>query len=147
MQDLKEWRRVLFGAVVAWRELEKGLRVHRDVIRDRVNQLNPPGSTVLWNPNLWDSDFFLTKLEARPFKPQQATQRLPHHRGQGQGPSHSRHHSYSGPSNCKSPKNKRMVDLMVEAGDKLEINVGFLQAVAMKKMQEETPTNQNWLVF
>ena len=144
MQDLKEWRRVLFGAVAAWRELEKGLRVHRDVIRDRVNRLIAPGSSVLWNPNLWDRDFFLTKLEARPFKPQPATQRLPHHRGRGQGPSHFRHHSYAGPSNYTSPKSKRVVDYMVEAGDKLDVNVGYLHAMAMKKMQEDNPPNQNW---
>ena len=79
MQDLKEWRRVLFGAVAVWRELEKGLRMHRDVIRDRVNRLIAPGSSVLWNPNLWDREFFLKKLEAHPFKPQQETQCLPHH--------------------------------------------------------------------
>lgn len=144
MQDLKEWRRLLFGAVAAWRELEKGLRVHRDVIRDRVNRLIAPGSTVLWNPNLWDRDFFLTKIEARPFKPQPATQRQPHQRGPGQGHSHSRHHSYAGPSNYKSPKSKRVVDLMVEAVDKLEVNVGFLHAVAMKKMKEERNTDANW---
>lgn len=144
MNDLKEWRRVLFGAVGAWKEMEKGLGLHGDVIRDQVNRLIAPGSSTLWNPNLWDRDSFSTKVEARRFKPQPATQRLPHHRGRGQGPSHFRHHSYAGPSSYTSPKNRRMVDYMVEAGDKLEVNVGFLHAVAMKKMKEENSTNMNW---
>ena len=142
MKDLKEWRRVLFGAVGVWRELERGLGAHRDVIRDRVNRLIAPGSTILWNPNLWDRDSFLTRVEARPFKTDQPNRGRQYQGGRGQGQSHHRHHSYAGPSTMRSPGNKRVMDSMIEAGAKLDVNVGFLHTMAIKQMAEDHPPSQ-----